>query len=302
MKSSTSSREGCSHRAGVAHAMLGAALALSLAGCSPTEDESGDGGIARDSSIHDAAGDVDGNGPDPKDASSQDAASDGDRDGDALAADDTAIDARVIDPLDASSDAAVDPDVMVPALEDLPYAREVVDYEEGESSGFGQNMFPEIVLGPPKGKGTGSGSLDVLSLGVGGSIVIGFGENDIVDGEGPDFIVFENPFIGAGSLFMELGEVSVSEDGTTWHTFPCDEAGAGDAQYPGCAGWTPTLRFDPQRVFPLDPELTGGDAFDLSDLGLSRARYVRIQDLGTQPGSANTGGFDLDAIGLIRYD
>ena len=51
-----------------------------------------------------------------------------------------------------------------------------------------------------------------------------FAPNAIVDGPGPDFIVFENPFASAGSstdLFAEPGEVSVSDDGTTWQTFPC---------------------------------------------------------------------------------
>jgi hypothetical protein len=285
--------------------MLGAALALSIAGCSSNDDESLEGGVARDGAVHDASGD-DGDGDERGDASSADAAyGDGDGDdggGDVLDAGDATTDAGQLDPADASHDAATDPDATLIALEDLPYAREIVAYEEGESAGFGQDAYPDIALGPPKGKGTGSGSLDTLSLGVGGSIVLGFGENDVIDGEGPDFIVFENAFIGGGSLFMELGEVSVSEDGATWHTFPCDEEGTGDEQFPGCAGWTPTLRFDPQQVFPLDPALTGGDAFDLGELGLSRARYVRIQDLASRPGTANTGGFDLDAIGLIHYE
>jgi len=48
------------------------------------------------------------------------------------------------------------------------------------------------VLGPPRGK-PGAGSLHVLSLGVGGEIVLGFG-GSIVDGDGPDFVVFENAF------------------------------------------------------------------------------------------------------------
>jgi len=291
-----------------AAALLELTLALSLLACGSSDGRSHDGGLARDGASDGAAGDGDGDGDSVArgDAGDGDGdldgapSGDGDGDGDVRDGEDAAADAGEIAPADASTDATAEPDAMLPALEDLPYAREVVTYEEGASAGFGQDEYPDIVFGPPKGKGSGSGSLDVLSLGVGGSIVIGFGAGAIVDGDGPDFIVFENVFIGGGQLFMELGEVSVSDDGVTWHTFPCDEAGDGDDRFPGCAGWTPTLRFDPQLVVPLDPALTGGDAFDLAELGVTSARYVRIQDLGTKPGSANTGGFDLDAIGIVH--
>lgn len=202
--------------------------------------------------------------------------------------------------LDASTDAG-------PVLEvdDLPYAGEVVSFTEGSGAGFGSDAYPDVVLGPPMGAGTGGGSLDVLSLGVGGELVMGFGELDVIDEPGPDFIVFENPFWPGGDptrVFAELGEVAVSEDGVVWHTFSCDTAGDGQGHFPGCAGWTPTLAFDPLDAYPLDPAVTGGDAFDLEDLGVGRARYVRITDLGTVAGGGGTAGFDLDAIGLIHFE
>jgi hypothetical protein len=53
---------------------------------------------------------------------------------------------------------------------------------------------PGIVLGPPGNATPTTGSLTVLSLGHGGSITLAFTDNEIVDGPGPDFIVFENPF------------------------------------------------------------------------------------------------------------
>ena len=53
---------------------------------------------------------------------------------------------------------------------------------------------PGIVFGPPGNATPTTGSLDVLSLGHGGSITLAFTDNEIVDGPGPDFIVFENPF------------------------------------------------------------------------------------------------------------
>lgn len=186
----------------------------------------------------------------------------------------------------------------------LPYATEVIAFEPGEGAGFGADEMPEVVLGPPDGRGTQSGSLDVLSLGKGGEIVVGFGDRAIVNREGADFVVFENPFWPGGDaeqVYAELGEVSVSDDGDTWHTFAC-EYGVEDAPpYDDCAGWTPTLEYDAAEEIPLDPTRSGGDAFDLADVGLERARYVRIRDvwgLGETPSR----GFDLDAVGLIHHD
>ncbi len=184
----------------------------------------------------------------------------------------------------------------------LPYAAEVVSFEPGDGAGYGAERFPDIVLGPPEGRGTMSGSLEVLTLGYQGEIVLGFGDRVIENGDGPDFIVFENAFYAGGdpeAVFAELGEVSVSVDGEEWHVFPCRHDADGPP-FDGCAGWTPTEVFDPWEVYPLDPEVTGGDAFDLSDLGLEEARYVRIRDLWGL-GDAPLRGFDLDAVGLVHY-
>jgi hypothetical protein len=203
-----------------------------------------------------------------------------------------------------AGDAAVEMDGGMPAKAagELPYAARVERFAPGASAGFGQAELPDVVLGPPQGGGLLGGSLDVLSLGVGGEIVVSFGEREIIDGAGPDFIVFENPFWPGGdptAVFYELGEVSVSSDGQIWHTFACDTRGTGQGRFPGCAGFTPTEVYDAFEVLPLDPELTGGDAFDLADLGLARARYVRIRDLSSS-GEGMTAGFDLDAVGLIH--
>jgi hypothetical protein len=182
------------------------------------------------------------------------------------------------------------------------YAFSVESFEPGAGAGFNQAKLPDIVLGPPKGKGRENGSLDVLSLGMDGSIVLGFGEFEIVDGPGPDLIVFENAFWPGGDatqVYAELGEVAVSEDGETWHAFTCDTAGDGQGNFAGCAGVTPTLVYDSKAV-PLDPDQSGGDAFDLALLDVARARFVKIHDLGTQPSAGNASGFDLDAVGLIH--
>jgi len=187
---------------------------------------------------------------------------------------------------------------------DLPYARLVVSFAPGEGAGFGEDALPGVVLGPPGGRGELSGSLDVLSLGKGGSIELGFGELGIQDGEGPDLVVFENAFWPGGdaaAVFAEPGEVSVSEDGSEWHTFPCDAEGDGMGHFEGCAGWTPSLEYDATATVPLDPGVTGGDAFDLADVGIARARFVRITDV-SNAGAEPSAGFDLDAVGIVNVE
>lgn len=186
-----------------------------------------------------------------------------------------------------------------------PFASSVEEFVPTESGGFGSEGLPDVVLGPPVGGGTSSGSTDVLSLGCGGSIVLGFTGAGIEDRPGPDLIVFENAFVpsGGGPPFVEPGEVSVSEDGETWATFACVVEGE-DAPL-GCAGLTPVLSSPDNGIDPTDPSAAGGDAFDLADLGVSRARYVRIVDRteeyygSTLWCSPPKGGFDLDAVSVV---
>ena len=176
----------------------------------------------------------------------------------------------------------------------------VVSFSVGEDAGWGADGFPEIIYGEPRGTGMKAGSLDVLSLGVGGEIVVGFGGNSIVDAPGPDLIVFENAFFITGTEvpYAELAEVSLSEDGESWHTFPC---AAAEEPPEGCAGWHPVFANPDDSVSSFDPEVSGGDAFDLAELGLASARLVRIRDLADgkkiDPGKA---GFDLDALAIVH--
>lgn len=183
---------------------------------------------------------------------------------------------------------------------DLRYASHLVEFVAGENAGFGQDGMPAIVLGAPSGSGPIAGGHDVLSLGVGGHVVLGF-DIDIVDGPGDDLLVFENAFWPDGnpdSVFAELAEVSVSEDGETWHTFACSLEPVGVASWPGCAGYTPVAPWD--KPHPELPRGVGGEGFDLADLSLSRARFVRVLDL-AQDGAGNSAGFDLDAIGVLHW-
>lgn len=189
------------------------------------------------------------------------------------------------------------------AGEQLPYASEVVSFTPGEGAGYGQDKMPDVVLGAPQGKGTNAGALSVLSLGKGGEIVLGFGERVIIDGPGADFVVFENSFWPSGNaaeVYAEPGEVSVSMDGVEWKTFPCSTEPSEPGRWPGCAGWNPTLVYDAEQVIPLDPALSGGDAFDLADIGVKEVRFVRIRDVSNN-GDAPSAGFDLDAVGGVHF-
>lgn len=177
-----------------------------------------------------------------------------------------------------------------------PFAVEVVSFEPGANAGFGQDRMPDVVLGPPRGGQTASGSTDVVSLGIAGAIVLRMGR-PLIDGEGADLLVFENPFLFGGThVFSEPGEVSVSEDGVSFHTFPC----AVDADSPnGCAGFVPVLAGELVDVDATNPATAGGDAFDLADLGLARAWFVRILDRAAS-GAAPSAGFDLDAVASVH--
>lgn len=181
-----------------------------------------------------------------------------------------------------------------------PFATSVALFQPGPGAHFGHDQMPDIVLGPPQGAGDLRGGTDAVSLGAGGVIVLGFAQG-IIDGPGPDFTVFENPFVVPGATlryWAELGEVSVSDDGVTWATFPCDPAS--DHPHAGCAGANPVHAGAALGFCPLDPRVSGGDAFDLATVGLRRARFVRIRDLQTQGPTAPAAGFDLDAIAVLH--
>ncbi|MEO6599234.1 MAG: hypothetical protein ABIQ16_05130 [Polyangiaceae bacterium] len=182
------------------------------------------------------------------------------------------------------------------------FATSVESFHAGPGSDFGQADLPQIVLGPPKGLGDDRGSLDVATLGNGGEITLGFAPSGIVDGPGPDFIVFENPFYVAGSdppqPFAELGTVEVSDDGQNFQAFPCT---ASEAPYGSCAGWHPVYaNADKNSIDPSDPAVAGGDPFDLADLGVGHARYVRITDRVDLTGL--NGSFDLDAVSIVHAE
>jgi hypothetical protein len=187
--------------------------------------------------------------------------------------------------------------------EQVPFAVEVISFNPGPGAGFGQDKMPDVVLGPPlPAASTSAGGLDVVSLGARGEIVLRLGL-PVVDEDGVDLLVFENPFLvdteegPSTEPTAEPGEVSVSEDGETFVTFSCTP----EAPSPnGCAGYAPVLAGE-----PTDPLTAGGDAFDLADVGLSAASFVRIVDKGPDADGGTAGisvGFDLDAIASVHTD
>lgn len=191
----------------------------------------------------------------------------------------------------------------------------VVRARYGEGAGLGQDALPAVIQGGPHGRGVGGGATDsVLSLGVGGELVVDFGAHEIVDGPGPDFIVFENAFLINGVPCQPHAEpalvaVSVADSAEeSFVEFPCDlTVTEGDAQrerwpFPGCAGVHPVLaNVGASCTDPRDPVHAGGDAFDLASVGLARARFLRLRDAGRGKLGEQSKGFDLDAIVLIHH-
>ncbi len=163
------------------------------------------------------------------------------------------------------------------------------------------NAIAPIVTGPP------DYSLDtkvavkgrLLSLGNGGVLVLEVVGGYVTDEDGPDFVIFGDQFVYKTAkglaTWAETAQVSVADvdEPSAYRTFPCDST---NPPYTGCAGVNP-VRYS--ASMPLTD--VGGDLFDLSTVGLSRIRFIRIEDTGENPSfSEGTEGFDLDAVGLIH--
>lgn len=191
----------------------------------------------------------------------------------------------------STTDGGVDPRLGGVAHTADPFADQVVAFTPGPTAGYGQERMPQVLLGPPQGDENGGGSLDVVSLGKEGVVVLELTDIILRDGPGPDLRVFENVF---SSAWQELGAVAVSEDGVTFYEWPCGADGGTE----GCAGLSPVYSSPTNGISATSPD-AGGDAFDLAALQLSSARFVRIRDTGTNTTyGGNSGGFDLDAIAV----
>ncbi len=183
-----------------------------------------------------------------------------------------------------------------------PWLDRVRAFEPGTSAGFGADSMPGIVLGGPEGLGDSQGSFDVVALGNAGSIVVSFDDNAVVDGPGDDLVIFENAFMAGNLVFEEFAFVEVSADGSSWVEFPWDAETKS-----GLAGREPVYASSLNAWDPLGPD-SGGDRYDLADVGLDYVRFLRITDAGAlldDPGNhivpaGNKGGFDLDAAAAIH--
>ncbi|MGH7493143.1 MAG: FlgD immunoglobulin-like domain containing protein [bacterium] len=191
--------------------------------------------------------------------------------------------------------------ILEPIAASDPWVDAVVSFTPGPGAGSGQNFFPNNILGPPDPDPTLTPSnssakpQELLSLGTGGEIMLEFTDNYIIDGQGVDFTVFENPFYIGGDTsqpFIEAAFVAVSMDGQHWVEFPWDTT-----TFEGFAGVTPTK--DNQN--PTDPKVSGGNSFDLAQVGLPFAKFVKLTDLGNlkKEGSFNS-DFDLDAVVAVN--
>ena len=159
------------------------------------------------------------------------------------------------------------------------WATGYIDYVVGEEVDTTW-QHPEKALGKAEGL-----SGEIVSLGRGGEITLTF-DNNIINGEGPDFATFENAL---NNTFLELSWVEVSQDGINFTRFPnysLTEAPVGsydDVDATKITGYCSKYR----QGF--------GTPFDLEDVGLEYIKYVKFIDI-IGDGSA----FDTD--GNIIYD
>ncbi len=175
----------------------------------------------------------------------------------------------------------------------------------GQNAGQSAQYFPQNIFGIPSRTANStvpeSSPAEICSLGFGGEIIVGFKGHYLYDGPGPDFIIFENVFINplTKKMFVEPAVISVSQDGVNYIQFPYNPE-----TLEGCAGLTPTNG----DQNPFDPNLSGGDKFDIADLGLSMISHIKITDISEQIKNNKQhkyydpiiSGFDLDAlIGLF---
>lgn len=163
----------------------------------------------------------------------------------------------------------------------------------------------------------GKADNDVVSLGDGGSAILSF-PFPIQNGQGADFAVFENAF---DVQFLELAHVEVSSNGINYYRFP----GVSNTQNTTQVETFGTLDASKIRLLAGVYPVLYGVPFDLDSLpdhpllDKNNVLYVKLVDvvgsidesLGSVDSRGNlindpwptpfpSGGFDLDAIGVIH--
>ncbi len=157
----------------------------------------------------------------------------------------------------------------------------------------------------------------IVSLGDGGIAILTF-SNSIRNGTGNDFAIFENGF---ADNFLELAFVEVSSDGTNFFRFPATS----NTQYTTQIGAFDPLDCTKLNNFAGKYRVNYGTPFDLEELNntpglnVNAITHVKIIDvvgsitssLATYdmnnnpvndpfPTAFGSGGFDLDAVGVIN--
>ena len=157
----------------------------------------------------------------------------------------------------------------------------------------------------------------VVSLGDGGSAICSF-KHTIYDGPGYDFAVFENSFDGN---YLELGFVEVSSDGINFFRFPTT-SNTQDTSQTGGFGDTDAKKLNnlagkyiTQYGTPFDlSEMQGINGLDIQHItdvkvidvvGSISSLYATYDKNNNKvndpwPTPFPSGGFDLDAVGVIN--
>lgn len=181
---------------------------------------------------------------------------------------------------------------------------------EGNIIGIEPDVYPMNIFGVPSEiaslKVPENSNSEILSLGISGEIIVGFKNKKLMNIEGPDFTIFENAFetFDGSRIFAEPGEVSISDDGINFFTFPID-----NTSLKNCAGITPTNG----QNNPYDPNTSGGDSFDIAELGFEYITHIKIKDISQIVSQlpkeskyhnpiAMISGFDLDAIIAFKLE
>lgn len=214
------------------------------------------------------------------------------------------------------------------------FATSVAQYSPGPNANP-SFVDPTRALGGPQGGGLAGGGLDIVALGVGGTLTLGF-DVTIVDGPGADLTVSENGFTfgGPSSVFAEVALVEVSTDGVNFVRFPTRYSGpvgplppfgsSDMGTFGGLCGGLPVVaNVQSGLVDPFDPVVSGGEALDLAELAndpavvnglvdLQAIHFVRLVDVPEgvfldsfgntiwDHGGA-TGSADIDAVTAIHY-
>jgi outer membrane protein OmpA-like peptidoglycan-associated protein len=143
---------------------------------------------------------------------------------------------------------------------DISFADSVIFYSPGDPAPMNDNAHPEAALGGPNWNG--SNNVGFVSLGCGGTLILKFTDNALVNIDGPDLYVFE---VGKD---IESTLLSVSKDGKKW--IEVGRINGGTAQV------------------DIGDSVKSGEKFN----------YVRLTDLKTECGGLWPGA-DIDAVAAI---